>query len=68
MVKDTSFTMRMKEEKRAELQKLADAEQRSLANYIDRVLDEHLAGKRKRPKRAVENNYEKAIDRAANSC
>jgi predicted DNA-binding protein len=48
--KDISYTMRMSEEKRAELQRLADADKRSLANYIDIVLDKHLEDARRREK------------------
>ena len=39
--------MRMDEDKRAKLQKLADAQKRSLANYIDTVLDQHLETQRR---------------------
>jgi predicted HicB family RNase H-like nuclease len=37
------FTFRMKPETRKALEELAEADERSLGNYINRVLDQHVA-------------------------
>lgn len=48
---------------KADLQKMADAENRSLTNYIETVLRQHIADKKgKRSKRAVEMNCEYPLD------
>lgn len=43
MAKDHPFSLRMETEMRDRLRELADADGRALANYIHKVLREHLA-------------------------
>lgn len=47
MKKDIQVGIRMPSRLRAELQRLAEAEQRSLASYIVMVLEKHVDRKRK---------------------
>jgi predicted transcriptional regulator len=55
----TSFTMRIDEGLRDDLQREADAERRSLANLIETVLSDHIdSRKRRRQKRAIETSRE----------
>ena len=58
MKRTTSVNIRMTDELRGELQRLADANKRTLSDYVRIVLEEHAevkrereedAGKRKRP-------------------
>lgn len=42
------FSMRLPPELKAELQRLADADRRSLTNYIEIVLEDHVKTKGKR--------------------
>lgn len=44
------FSMRMPPDLKDELQRLADADKRSLTNYIEVVLEEHVKAKGKRGK------------------
>lgn len=46
-MKDVRFTMRMSSELRAELQKIADAERRSLAKQIEKVLSDFVEARLK---------------------
>ena len=45
MKRDTQISIRLPSELRATLQRLADADKRSLASYIMLVLDEHAGEK-----------------------
>lgn len=42
MPRDEKFSMRLPAELKAELQRRADAQERSLANYVTLVLQEHV--------------------------
>jgi hypothetical protein len=46
MIKTAPFSMRLPPELKAELQRLADADRRSLTNYIEGVLLDHVEGQR----------------------
>jgi predicted transcriptional regulator len=46
MKKDTSVNVRLTSELRAELQSLADADDRKLSAYIERVLQAHVTAKK----------------------
>jgi hypothetical protein len=46
MSKTAPFSMRLPPELKAELQRLADADRRSLTNYIEGVLLDHVEGQR----------------------
>lgn len=46
MKKDTSVNVRLTSELRADLQSLADADDRKLSAYIERVLQAHVAAKK----------------------
>jgi len=48
MNKTLPFSMRLDPELKAKLQKLADADRRSLTNYIELVLEKHVEGEKKR--------------------
>jgi len=43
MAKTVPLSHRLKPELKAELQRLADADRRSLTNYIEVVLEQHVA-------------------------
>ena len=44
-----SYTLRIPEELRDALQALADADKRTLANYVQMVLEAHVEGQNARP-------------------
>ena len=46
MKKDTSVNVRLTSDERAELQRLADADERKLSDYIRLVLQAHLEAER----------------------
>jgi predicted transcriptional regulator len=48
MKRELPFSIRFKSELKAALQRLADAENRSLTNYVETVLTEHVAERDKR--------------------
>lgn len=46
MAKTVPLSHRLEPELKAELQRLADADRRSLTNYIEVVLEQHVAGQK----------------------
>lgn len=54
MKKDTSVNVRLTSELRAELQRLADADDRKLSAYIERVLQAHVAAMKSRSRTSGE--------------
>jgi predicted DNA-binding protein len=48
MKRDTSVNVRLTSEMRDELQKLADANKRTLSDYIRLLLEEHVEAQRER--------------------
>ena len=49
--KDTMLSYRVRKSLKADLQKLADADKRKLSQYIEIVLEEHVAAKKTAQKR-----------------
>jgi predicted transcriptional regulator len=49
MKRTTSVNIRMTDDLRGELQRLADANRRTLSDYIRLLLEEHVDQKRERP-------------------
>lgn len=53
MSKTAPFSMRLSPELKAKLQRLADADRRSLTNYIEVLLEDHANAKDVRPDNVV---------------
>jgi predicted DNA-binding protein len=51
MTKTLPFSMRLRPEMKAALQRLADADRRSLTNYVEAVLYAHIEEKERKPEK-----------------
>jgi len=51
MSKQAPFSMRLEPELKAALQRLAEADNRSLTNYVETILRQHVAESQKRGKK-----------------
>ena len=52
MAKTLPFSLRLDPELKAELQRLADADRRSLSNFVEIILEDYVAASKKKAKAA----------------